>query len=199
VKRRLFNLVAALSLLLCIGFSILWVRSRISYENEQDDVLLGPENGRLLQLWTTAPRADLCIYFTGPWPHPRMAQWGRTGYYYFMECLPPDRGDGTFFYSSNYKNWVLLERTTRYAKTGGGPGGALSPDVPMVIGRAPLWFLVTGTAALPTFKLRVLPNALRRRRRGKRGLCLACGYDLRASPARCPECGTVPRRVQAKS
>ena len=42
-------------------------------------------------------------------------------------------------------------------------------------------------AALPTI---VAMSAWRRRRRNRRGLCRHCGYDLRGSPAQCPECGT---------
>jgi hypothetical protein len=41
-------------------------------------------------------------------------------------------------------------------------------------------------AAFPALTIR---RALRRRNRRQRGRCLECGYDLRASTKRCPECG----------
>lgn len=34
----------------------------------------------------------------------------------------------------------------------------------------------------------------RREERAAAGQCRACGYDLRASPARCPECGASVER-----
>jgi hypothetical protein len=46
----------------------------------------------------------------------------------------------------------------------------------------PLWMPVLASAAS-------LSLLLFRRRRHRLGLCVACGYDLRGSPGKCPECG----------
>ena len=55
---------------------------------------------------------------------------------------------------------------------------------------APMWALAAPFAILPLAQMR---RSVRRRRRAEKGLCPACGYDLRASREVCPECG---ERVQ---
>jgi hypothetical protein len=52
----------------------------------------------------------------------------------------------------------------------------------------PLW---AGLIFFTPFLVNLLRTGRRKRRRA-RSLCLECGYDMRATPWRCPECGTVP-------
>jgi hypothetical protein len=49
----------------------------------------------------------------------------------------------------------------------------------------PFWFLALASA-FTSYRLRP-------RRRRHIGLCPACGYDLRATPEKCPECGAAAR------
>jgi hypothetical protein len=59
----------------------------------------------------------------------------------------------------------------------------------------PPWFIALVLSILPArWALRWY---VRWRRRRTPGLCIRCGYDLRASPERCPECGTTPEKLVA--
>lgn len=74
-----------------------------------------------------------------------------------------------------------------------GRDPAVGEDRSVYIGfTAPCWIALVGFSVLPSLaSLRVL----RPRRRCSRGLCTRCGYDLRASWGRCPECGApVPQK-----
>jgi hypothetical protein len=68
------------------------------------------------------------------------------------------------------------------------PGDPPPPPAPFLV--MPVYYAIPTSAAL------ILPGACvararRQRIRRARGLCPVCAYDLRATPDRCPECGTV--------
>ena len=53
----------------------------------------------------------------------------------------------------------------------------------------PFWLVALATLAFPA--ARSVRRRSLRHRNAQLGLCHACGYDLRASPERCPECGAA--------
>jgi hypothetical protein len=62
----------------------------------------------------------------------------------------------------------------------------------------PYWLLVAATGLLPALRFPGAFTRFRREKRRRRGQCLGCGFDLRASPDRCPECGRpVPTGTEA--
>jgi len=67
--------------------------------------------------------------------------------------------------------------------TAGGRGSMYSR---MLIIAVPYWSIALVSAVLPAIAVRRWVQARRHRRVG---VCSACGYDLRATPDRCPECG----------
>ena len=96
-------------------------------------------------------------------------------------------------------DWVAENRALPPVRRWGWSGcGVTSQYFLCQAGRQHTWTvgfpLPVPLAVTSYLSLHGLAHGVARSRRGARqrlGLCRSCGYDLRATPGRCPECGTA--------
>jgi hypothetical protein len=199
LARVLPNVLTALSLAALVAAGVLWARS---YGSE-DEVTFAHRGllwrttsakGRLwldneLQMMLDKERleVDRRRHYLEFWRHSRRLEdaayaardaWVQAGY--------PD--------GALRDEWVRTDGALRSARLR-WLKGLPRPNARQPVRRSvPYAGIAAGAGGLPAGRLAFLLATSRPRRRRRRlaaGLCPACGYDLRATPGRCPECGAV--------
>jgi hypothetical protein len=176
MKRRLLNLLTAGSLLLCVAVCVLWVRSYWVSE----DLGFGTPRGRC---YVCPSSARLDVYLaTGEYASEPL------GLLYNRRPEPPAWDEVVWrlqdMIGGPPESYKVLGPRMGFAYFGAStPLGYYRLSVLSV----PCWFVLLLTFLPPLAWVR------RRARyhRLQHALCPRCGYDLRATPDRCPECGAA--------
>jgi hypothetical protein len=187
--RRLFTFASALSLLLCMATVVLWVRSywvhdSIEYLHDLPgstywvrqiyDGYASRGGVKLSYIRSSASDQLNIISFREDakiQPHFRQGQYPARSVPIIESVLPP----------------TALLRSVGIGFDGHDDGLQIPSNVWQDQLVFPYWLPTTVLAMPCAVWLRLM---LTRHRRNKVGHCLTCGYDLRASKDRCPECGT---------
>jgi hypothetical protein len=168
VKLRVRHVLSVLSPVVCAAVVWLWVRSY----STSDLVAYQPGRGTY-SVWSE--RGEVCLRRVEG-TRGTMERWRREslplgGWGRYEPPYSEERRAGGF--------WLESGKTTR-------------DNLPFQAMIVPHWAL----AAAAIVPLGVAAaRAVRGRRRLGRGCCPGCGYDLRASEGRCPECGLVTAGV----
>jgi hypothetical protein len=180
VRRRLLNLLTALSLLLCVAACVLWMRSysaRDQWAYRWRDVSADADTFGACSLDSLGGQ----LWFGYWWqdnsylrrPHEGLSAeaWHVGSVQQSAPHFPRPDAVRPLVWRFGF-GWTR-QGTSR---TDGGRGVIV-----------PHWLLLMLLAAPAALAL-----ARRRRRSACRAtaVCMRCGYDLRATPDRCPECGT---------
>ena len=174
MKRRILPIAAIVSMLLCATTLVLWGRTVFTSD--------------VFRLTRLRPVQETFGGGTSrTWEIRLASNRGRVAVVYEPGVLPPGRfADGP----SEYR-WACLKNLPTYLRSGSvwnalgfDAGAGRTTSGPYVV--FPHWLVVLLTLIPPVAWWR------RFRRRLDPTKCANCGYDLRATPDRCPECGTVP-------
>jgi hypothetical protein len=203
--RFALNIAVAMSVVLCVATALLWARSvtrleQIEYLRENGtEISVGTCHHGIQLAWlTNAPQ----IYIVLPRAlRPRRGWSGSSHRLGSAESFDYETERGPDL-SSNVASFSYHQITVFYQWVppphyflgfGWGWNGFETNGVPCKrLGITfPLWLMLAIFAALPLKQLLKVIRSWCARRRVAAGLCISCGYDLRASTGRCPECGAI--------
>ena len=185
---RLVGVLSVLSLILCVATVVLWARSYRAYHGgyfATGESLLFAESYHGFVRFAHMDAGDLSSNYKSTLEAPtyrRQSGKVRTPWLSDFPTGTP-RWDETFVDASPFV-W-------RHLGIAIGRGQILAPSstwtpIPIVVVQVPDWLLTTVFALLP---ISWLWRRAIRVRSARSSLCASCGYDLRATPDRCPECG----------
>ena len=163
--RRLITILSGLSLVLCIATGAMWVRS---YWVQEAIVWTG--DSQELSAESTAGHVAVCI-----------ASYTSAGVHGFMYQSDASSGRGIADIADLRNAWRIAGVVWQ------GKTDMLSGTASFRLLLVPFWLIGALTLLLPTIWVR---QRLKRRFNRTMNHCQVCGYDLRATPDRCPECGT---------
>jgi hypothetical protein len=182
-----FDAGAAVSLLLCAAAIALWVwgARACPYVGRHDSYVrhnLGVVRGELM--WFYARTSEPM-----PGNDGMPARWTATAPTFVAASVPGPAETARGWGSENYGPVAGFY-------LGHNDGAMTGSKFQMRMALVPMWFVTAVFAAAPAVSItRRLRRRRRRARRVAAGLCVKCGYDCRATPERCPECGREPNVI----